>query len=179
MSRTGQDGSGRDEPALVPTPPLAYVSASGMTGGASEVSSAPEDLEDVQVGARAELDVDEPPASEPPASDSPAAALGEDEIEQRRSALESLVEMMRPAVQMDGGDLAVVSVDYENGIVEVQLQGACGSCAISSSTLKGGVERLLKERLVWVREVRGDVDDSVDPFESAAMGRGAYVPRYY
>ncbi len=174
MSRTGQDGSGRDEPALVPTPPLAYVSASGMTGGASEVSSALEDLEDGQVGARAVLDVDEPPAS-----DSPAAALGEDEIEQRRSALESLVEMMRPAVQMDGGDLAVVSVDYENGIVEVQLQGACGSCAISSSTLKGGVERLLKERLVWVREVRGDVDDSVDPFESAAMGRGAYVPRYY
>lgn len=181
MSRAGQDSSGWDEPALAPTPPVAYVTASGMTGGASGLSSAPEEVGDGQVGTGAALAVDVSDASDSDASDSPvpALALGEDEIEQRRSALESLVEMMRPAVQMDGGDLAVVSVDYENGIVEVQLQGACGSCAISSSTLKGGVERLLKERLDWVREVRGDVDDSVDPFESAAMGRGAYVPRYY
>ncbi|MHB1599261.1 MAG: NifU family protein [Acidimicrobiales bacterium] len=179
MSRAGQDSSGWDEPALAPAPPVAYASASGMTGGASGLSSDPEEVGDGQVGTGAALAVDVSDASDTDASDSPAPALGEDEIEQRRSALESLVEMMRPAVQMDGGDLAVVSVDYENGIVEVQLQGACGSCAISSSTLKGGVERLLKERLDWVREVRGDVDDSVDPFESAAMGRGAYVPRYY
>jgi hypothetical protein len=45
-------------------------------------------------------------------------------------------------------------------------------------TLQGGVERLLKERLAWVTEVRGDVDESVNPFESAAMGRGGYVPRW-
>ncbi|MDA8037734.1 MAG: NifU family protein, partial [Actinomycetota bacterium] len=63
------------------------------------------------------------------------------------------------------------------GIVEVQLQGACGSCAISSMTLQGGVERLLRDRLSWVTEVRGAVDESMDLFESASLGRGGYVPR--
>ena len=105
--------------------------------------------------------------------------LDPDELERRTIALANLIEMMRPAVQMDGGDLALLAVDYTKGVVEVQLQGACGSCAISSSTLQGGVERLLKERLDWVREVRGGVDDSLESYESAAMGRGAYVPRYY
>jgi Fe-S cluster biogenesis protein NfuA len=105
--------------------------------------------------------------------------LPSEELERRRVALEEIVAMMRPAVQMDGGDLQVIDVDYHAGVVEVELQGACGSCAISSTTLKGGVERLMKERLDWVTEVHGGVDDSVDPLESAAMGRGAYVPRYY
>ena len=90
----------------------------------------------------------------------------------------SLVELMRPAVQADGGDLAIVEVDYDSGVVDVELQGACGSCAISAVTLQGGVERLLKERLAWVTEVRGGVDESLDPFESASMGRGGYVPRW-
>jgi Fe-S cluster biogenesis protein NfuA len=100
------------------------------------------------------------------------------EPERRRQALDDLLELMRPAVQADGGDLALVAVDYETGVVEVQLQGACGSCAISAVTLQGGVERLLKERLAWVTEVTGGVDESVDPFESAALGRGGYVPRW-
>jgi len=107
------------------------------------------------------------------------AQLTADELARRESGLAELVEMMRPAVQMDGGDLEVIDVDYTAGIVEVQLQGACGSCAVSATTLKGGVERLLKERLDWVSEVRGGVDDSLDPFESASMGTGGYVPRYY
>jgi Fe-S cluster biogenesis protein NfuA len=105
--------------------------------------------------------------------------LSQEELERRRGELDELMQLMRPAVQMDGGDLELVDVDYDKGIVEVQLQGACGSCAISATTLQGGVERLLTERLAWVREVRGGVDESVDPYESAALGRGAYVPRYY
>ncbi|MFZ2057905.1 MAG: NifU family protein [Acidimicrobiales bacterium] len=100
------------------------------------------------------------------------------ERDHRKAALDGLLELMRPAVQADGGDIALVDVDYDTGVVEVQLQGACGSCAISAVTLQGGVERLLRERLAWVTEVRGDVDESVDPFESAAMGRGGYVPRW-
>lgn len=106
-------------------------------------------------------------------------ALAPEELERRRDGLDALMAMMRPAVQADGGDLGLVDVDYERGIVEVELQGACGSCAISSTTLQGGVERLLRERLDWVTEVRGGVDDSIDPLESAALGRGAYIPRYY
>jgi Fe-S cluster biogenesis protein NfuA len=104
--------------------------------------------------------------------------LDEAELERRRAGLEDIIELMRPSVQMDGGDLALVGVDYAAGIVEVELQGSCGSCAISTTTLQGGVERLITERLEWVTEVRGGVDDSIDPFESAALGRGAYVPRY-
>ena len=86
---------------------------------------------------------------------------------------------MREAVQQDGGDLVLTEVDYAAGIVDVELQGACGSCAISSMTLRSGVERVLKERLEWVREVRGEVDESLDYAESASLGRGAYVPKYY
>ncbi|MCL5047508.1 MAG: NifU family protein [Firmicutes bacterium] len=100
-------------------------------------------------------------------------------LAERQKELEDLIEIMRPAVQMDGGDLSVVEVDYASGIVSVQLQGACGSCAISSVTLQGGVERLLKQRLSWVTEVRGSVDEDIDMTESFSMGQGSYVPRYY
>ncbi len=113
------------------------------------------------------------------ASMAPTALLDAAELEKREHDLAELIDMMRPAVQMDGGDLSVLSVDYEKGIVAVQLQGACGSCAISSVTLQGGVERLLKERLDWVSEVTGSVDEEIDMFESHSMGRGSYVPRYY
>jgi len=109
---------------------------------------------------------------------SPGRPIDQAERDRRKEALDGLMELMRPAVQADGGDLAVVDVDYDTGVVEVELQGACGSCAISAVTLQGGVERLLKERLSWVTEVKGGVDDSIDPFESAAMGRGGYVPRW-
>ena len=104
-------------------------------------------------------------------------ALGEDERARRALDLRSLVDLMRPSVQADGGDLVLVSFDVTSGVVEVELRGACSSCAISSATLQGGVERILQGRLPWVTEVRGGVDESVDLFDSAALGRGAYVPR--
>lgn len=153
---------GRDPESVAPVEPAALARLSGEGG----VGVAP------------------PPSTEGAATGVGTGGPGLDELEpeeleRRRAALDELVAMMRPAVQMDGGDLEVVDVDYGAGVVEVELQGACGSCAISATTLQGGVERLLKERLDWVTEVRGGVDDSVDPLESAAMGRGAYVPRYY
>src|SRR6202049_4317030 len=84
---------------------------------------------------------------------------------QREAELRSLIELMRPAVQADGGHLELVSFDVDSGLVEVQLQGACSSCAISSATLQGGVERILRERLPWVTEVVGGLDESLDAFE--------------
>ncbi len=96
---------------------------------------------------------------------------------EREGELRALIELMRPSVQADGGDLELVSFDVESGVVEVELRGACSSCAISSATLQGGVDRILRGRLDWVTEVRGGVDESMDLFDSAAMGRGAYVPR--
>ena len=70
--------------------------------------------------------------------------IDDEERANRQVALDQLMELMRPAVQADGGDLVVTDVDFDAGIVEVQLQGACGSCAISGLTLQGGVERLMR-----------------------------------
>jgi Fe-S cluster biogenesis protein NfuA len=104
--------------------------------------------------------------------------LTDTERADRLAQLTSLIELMRPAVQADGGDLTLLFADVATGVVEVQLQGACSSCAVSSSTLQGGVDRILHDRLPWVTEVRGGVDESVDPFESESMGRGGYVPSF-
>ena len=111
-------------------------------------------------------------------ADETPAPLSDEERGERLAALTSIIELMRPAVQADGGDLALISADVVTGVVEVQLQGACSSCAVSSSTLQGGVERILHQRLDWVTEVVGGVDDSVDPFVSESMGRGGYVPSF-
>ena len=102
--------------------------------------------------------------------------LSNEERADRLGQLQDLIELMRPAVQADGGDLVLTSADVATGVVEVQLQGSCSSCAISSSTLQGGVDRILHDRLDWVTEVIGGVDESEDIFESQAMGRGGYVP---
>ena len=104
--------------------------------------------------------------------------LSDDERKQRLDDVTALLDMIRPAVQQDGGDLILVEADVEAGTVEVMLQGSCSSCAISTTTLQAGVDRILKDRLPWVTEVRGGVDESIDPELSAAMGRGAYVPKY-
>ena len=67
--------------------------------------------------------------------------------EQVRAAL----ELIRPAIQMDGGDIKLESVS--GGTVTVQLLGTCESCPISPVTLKQGVERILRERVPGVTEV--------------------------
>ena len=104
--------------------------------------------------------------------------LSDEERAERLEQLTDLIEMVRPVIQQDGGDLVVLSVDVETGVIELQLQGACSSCAISASTLQAGVERILKERLPWVTEITSGVDEDMDWEESAAMGRGGYVPNW-
>ena len=111
-------------------------------------------------------------------ADGVGEVLGDEERAERLGQLNSLIELMRPAVQADGGDLALISADVVTGVVEVQLQGACSSCAVSASTLQGGVDRILRDRLPWVTEVTGGVDESMDPFESESLGRGGYVPSF-
>jgi Fe-S cluster biogenesis protein NfuA len=104
--------------------------------------------------------------------------LSDEERAARLDALTELLDLIRPAVQSDGGDLALVHADVETGLVEVQLQGSCSSCAVSSTTLQAGVSRILRDRLPWVTEVTGGVDETMDYEESSAMGRGGYVPRW-
>jgi Fe-S cluster biogenesis protein NfuA len=104
--------------------------------------------------------------------------LTDQERASRLKALNALMDLMRPSVQADGGDLVLLRADVETGVVEVQLQGACSSCAISSDTLQGGVTRILKDRLAWITEVIGGVDETMDPEDSMSLGSGGYVPRY-
>jgi Fe-S cluster biogenesis protein NfuA len=104
--------------------------------------------------------------------------ITDEEKAQRLADLNELIDLIRPAVQADGGDLVMTSADVEAGVVEVQLQGSCSSCAISSTTLQAGVERILKERLDWITEVFGGVDEDIDWETSAAMGRGGYTPAW-
>ena len=65
--------------------------------------------------------------------------------------VEEALEVIRPAIQMDGGDIALESV--VNGRVTVRLFGTCENCPISPVTLKAGVERVLRERIPSIVEV--------------------------
>jgi Fe-S cluster biogenesis protein NfuA len=67
------------------------------------------------------------------------------------TAILEAIDAIRPALQMDGGDIEFVGVN--EGVVQVKLTGACDSCSISWLTLKGGVERILKDRVPGVTSV--------------------------
>jgi Fe-S cluster biogenesis protein NfuA len=114
--------------------------------------------------------------SEADALDLPPDDIDDAEAADRLAALQKLMDLMRPAVQADGGDLVLVHADVRTGQIEVQLRGSCSSCAISGATLQQGVERLLRDRLDWVRSVEGSVEEVDDLEASAALGRGAWQP---
>ncbi len=63
------------------------------------------------------------------------------------------IEVIRPVLQADGGDVELVGVDEETGVVSVRLVGACGTCPVSTQTLKGGIERIMRDRVDGVTEV--------------------------
>ena len=63
-----------------------------------------------------------------------------------------VLETVRPALQADGGDVELVDVTAD-GIVKVRLKGACGSCPMSTMTLKMGIERAMKDQIPAVKEV--------------------------
>mgnify|MGYP001106934228 FL=1 len=68
-----------------------------------------------------------------------------------KEKVEQVLEKIRPLLQRDGGDIQLV--DVTDGVVKVKLQGACGSCPMSTMTLKMGVEKQLKQEIPEVKEV--------------------------
>ena len=70
--------------------------------------------------------------------------------------LQEALDYIRPAVQADGGDIILLGA--ENGVVDLQMVGACGGCPLSMMTLKAGIERILTERVPGVTEVRASAD---------------------
>jgi Fe-S cluster biogenesis protein NfuA len=69
-----------------------------------------------------------------------------------KEKVQEVLELVRPALQADGGDVELVDVS-DDGIVSVRLTGACGSCPMSTMTLKMGIERTLRDKLPEVKEV--------------------------
>ena len=65
--------------------------------------------------------------------------------------VDMVLDEMRPYLMADGGNVAVRSI--EGGVVELELQGACGSCPSSTMTMKMGLERGLREKIPEIIEV--------------------------
>jgi Fe-S cluster biogenesis protein NfuA len=73
------------------------------------------------------------------------------------------IEAIRPALQADGGDIVFKNIDAES-IVHVELVGACGTCPVSTMTLKAGVERIIKDRVPGINAVEADNVDASPEF---------------
>jgi Fe-S cluster biogenesis protein NfuA len=80
------------------------------------------------------------------------------------AALIEAIEAIRPALQSDGGDMRIIELREGEGSVDIELLGACGGCPMSTMTLKAGIERILKDRVPGLVEVRAKgIDFDVDP----------------
>tara|TARA_B100000902_G_C27287641_1_gene905318 strand:+ start:854 stop:1135 length:282 start_codon:yes stop_codon:yes gene_type:complete len=81
----------------------------------------------------------------------PSIKNREQQVDIDLDILNETIEYIRPAVQADGGDIKLASVD--NGVVNIEMLGACVGCPLSIATLKSGIERILKEKVPGVEEV--------------------------
>ncbi len=69
------------------------------------------------------------------------------------AAIKELIETrVRPAVAQDGGD--IIFEHFEDGVVYLQMHGACSGCPSSTATLKAGIENMLRHYIPEVIEVR-------------------------
>ncbi len=80
----------------------------------------------------------------------PEAALDPESFEAR---VAKVIEIIRPAIQADEGDIFLRGVHPDTGVVDVELVGACVTCPASTATLKDGLERILKQRVDGVTGV--------------------------
>lgn len=69
-----------------------------------------------------------------------------------KEKVQEVLEMIRPSLQADGGDVELVDVD-DDGVVKVKLTGACGGCPFALLTLQQGIEKNIKERVPEVKKV--------------------------
>jgi Fe-S cluster biogenesis protein NfuA len=72
--------------------------------------------------------------------------------EQLRKKILSVLEGIRPCLQIDGGDIELADLS-EDGFVRLRFLGACSTCPLSSMTLRAGVERTLMLALPEVKRV--------------------------
>ncbi|MEQ8358464.1 MAG: NifU family protein [Cytophagales bacterium] len=84
-------------------------------------------------------------------SQNDANEIQDSDPEEVKKIKEILNEYIRPAVEMDGGSIQFSN--YNDGVVKVELHGACSGCPSSKLTLKSGIENLLKRFMPQVKEV--------------------------
>ena len=72
--------------------------------------------------------------------------------EEVRKNVEKALEEIRPFLQSDGGDIALVSIDNDT-VVKVRLEGNCIGCSVNQMTLKSGVEMTIKKYAPQIEEV--------------------------
>ena len=85
------------------------------------------------------------------------------ENDELKGVVASVIEEIRPMLQMDGGDVTLI--DVRKPVVFVQLQGGCVGCASSGATLKYGIEKALKEKIhpdLIVMNVPHGYEDQLD-----------------
>ena len=92
-----------------------------------------------------------------------AASLGE--LEFTPASVDEVLNRVRPYLVADGGDVAVVDVRPETKDVVLRLEGACGSCPSSTTTMKMGIERVLRERWPDLGSVSRDTDPENQKFD--------------
>jgi Fe-S cluster biogenesis protein NfuA len=66
--------------------------------------------------------------------------------------VQNVLNLIRPAVQADGGDIELVSVS-DDGVVSIRFHGACHGCPSSTMTLQMGIERNLCEKVPEIKKV--------------------------
>jgi Fe-S cluster biogenesis protein NfuA len=84
----------------------------------------------------------------------PNSLPGADIGDALRDRIETTLETIRPALQIDGGDVEFVDFTPDDGVLQVRLVGACGACPISWTTVKHGIERRIRAAIPEVSEVR-------------------------
>ncbi len=86
--------------------------------------------------------------------------------------VETALDQIRPYLEADGGNVKVLEIDNEN-VVKLELLGACGSCPMSTMTLKAGVEEAIKKA---VPEINGvEAINVTSPDDPNARMPGALV----
>jgi Fe-S cluster biogenesis protein NfuA len=70
-----------------------------------------------------------------------------------REEVEKIITAIRPAIQADEGDIELIDIDEDTGVITVELSGACVTCPASTQTLKAGIERIMKDRVDGVTSV--------------------------
>jgi Fe-S cluster biogenesis protein NfuA len=92
-------------------------------------------------------------SAQPAHTGSPAGSVGPDAGLAEK--VQRIINLIRPAVQADGGDIEFVALTPPpESVVEIRMHGACVGCPSSSVTLQTGIERNLREHIPEIRGVR-------------------------